>query len=187
MARIFFIADTHFGHANIIRHCGRPFADADEMDRYMIQAWNARVRPEDTVYTIGDFSFRVPDPKRYADACSGRKILVRGNHDKKLLKDPAYTACFEDVQDMMELSLGGRRLVLCHYPMAEWPGYYQGAWLIYGHIHNHTGTETFQFLAGQERALNAGADITQFAPASFEELVAYNKAFKEAHAGDAPD
>ena len=26
--RVFYIADTHFGHANIIKHCNRPFESA---------------------------------------------------------------------------------------------------------------------------------------------------------------
>lgn len=139
------------------------------------------MRPADTVYVIGDFACRSADPKKYADACNGHKILLLGNHDRKPLKNPGYAACFDNVQDIMEISLDGRRLVLCHYPMAEWPGYYQGAWMIYGHIHNHADSEAFRYLERQERALNAGADIVQFAPATFEELVMHNRAFKEAY------
>ena len=55
---LYFIGDPHFGHANIIRLCGRPFEDVESMDREMIRLWNARVRPEDTVWILGDLFFR---------------------------------------------------------------------------------------------------------------------------------
>jgi len=34
---IFFTADLHFGHENIIKHCNRPFKSADEMDAMLIK------------------------------------------------------------------------------------------------------------------------------------------------------
>ena len=46
----FFIADTHFGHSAIIDLCHRPFKCAEEMDGYMIERWNKKVSPDDTVY-----------------------------------------------------------------------------------------------------------------------------------------
>ena len=54
---LYFTADLHLGHANIIRHCGRPFASVEDMDRCLIDNWNRRVRPEDTVYILGDLMF----------------------------------------------------------------------------------------------------------------------------------
>ncbi|PIP83204.1 MAG: hypothetical protein CO113_03370 [Elusimicrobia bacterium CG_4_9_14_3_um_filter_62_55] len=54
MAKIFFTADTHFNHANVIKYCARPFASIDEMNREMIARWNAVVGPEDTVYNSYD-------------------------------------------------------------------------------------------------------------------------------------
>ena len=59
---IFFTGDQHFGHANIIRHCNRPFANAFEMDRCMIARWNERVGVNDTVYIVGDLIFRAQFP-----------------------------------------------------------------------------------------------------------------------------
>lgn len=35
-----YIADLHFGHSNIISHDHRPFADADTMDKCLIDLWN---------------------------------------------------------------------------------------------------------------------------------------------------
>lgn len=34
---IYFTADTHFGHENIIRFCDRPFVSAEEMDEVLIE------------------------------------------------------------------------------------------------------------------------------------------------------
>ncbi len=39
MKDIFFTADTHFNQANIIRFCGRPFADITEMNSALIEKW----------------------------------------------------------------------------------------------------------------------------------------------------
>jgi calcineurin-like phosphoesterase family protein len=55
---VFFTADTHFGHENAIKHCRRPFADADEMNAVLRQNWNARVKDDDDIYIIGDFFFK---------------------------------------------------------------------------------------------------------------------------------
>ena len=55
---IFFTADQHFGHFNIMRLSKRPFASLDEMNEAMIARWNAKVRDEDTIYILGDLFFR---------------------------------------------------------------------------------------------------------------------------------
>ena len=44
MGKVFFIADLHFGHRDVIAFDGRPFKDVDEMEAEMIRRWNARVR-----------------------------------------------------------------------------------------------------------------------------------------------
>ena len=80
----FFIADTHFGHSNIIKYCDRPFKDAAEMDETLIQNWNRVVTREDTVYHLGDFALVRKDRiVEYFNALNGRKILIMGNHDRR--------------------------------------------------------------------------------------------------------
>ena len=54
----YYIADTHFGHENIMRHCNRPFTSVDEQDEILIKNWNNTVGKNDTVYIIGDFCFK---------------------------------------------------------------------------------------------------------------------------------
>ncbi len=54
----FFTADTHFGHASILKHCTRPFTSVDEMDSALIENWNSIVSRKDSVYILGDFAFR---------------------------------------------------------------------------------------------------------------------------------
>ena len=51
---IFYIADLHIGHANIIKFDNRPFADLNEMHSVIVDNWNRVVRGDDTVYILGD-------------------------------------------------------------------------------------------------------------------------------------
>ena len=55
---VFFISDTHFGHANVLRLCDRPFETIEQMNEAIIGNWNRRVTGSDSVYIIGDMFFR---------------------------------------------------------------------------------------------------------------------------------
>ena len=174
----FFTADTHFGHENVIKHSRRPFADVDEMNAALRQNWNARVTDKDDIYIMGDFFYKGSGgPTQIIKQLNGRKHLIRGNHDGRYLKDAAFREQFVEIVDLLNLNVDGKHIILCHYPIAEWPRYFQGSWHIHGHIHNRRG-ETFEFLRTKERALNAGADITHFSPVTFDELKTYNYIFK---------
>lgn len=80
----FLIADTHFGHENIVVYCGRPFKDSVEMDEVIINRWNKIVSPMDIVYHLGDFSLsKEHTPDWYVKRLNGRIVLVMGNHDRR--------------------------------------------------------------------------------------------------------
>ena len=80
---VYFIADTHFGHKNIIEYENRPFGNVEEMDKVLIKNWNNTVSKADTVFMLGDFSFYGKEKTmNICQSLNGKKILVMGNHDK---------------------------------------------------------------------------------------------------------
>jgi calcineurin-like phosphoesterase family protein len=173
-----YISDLHFGHKNVIQFDHRPFSDVEEMDRALIALWNGRVAPDDDVYIVGDFAFHNEKPEEwYLEQLKGRKHLVIGNHDNRLLKNEKAMSYFEMVDKMMHVVDMGNQICLCHFPIADWNGMYRGSWHIYGHIHSST-TEVYQYMKTREKALNAGCVINNYTPASFQELVRNNSNYK---------
>ena len=82
---IYFIADTHFNHENIIKYCNRPFKNTYKMNEYIIQKWNSVVKKDDTVYHLGDVGFgSLQEVKSLVERLNGTKILIKGNHDLKI-------------------------------------------------------------------------------------------------------
>ena len=118
---IYFTADHHFGHANIIKHLSRPFASVEEMDAALLANWNAVVKPHDTVYILGDLFFRnTGSAEDYLRRLNGKKHLIVGNHDRDWMKKTDLPQFFESVERLVELNDGAHRLTLCHYPMLPW-------------------------------------------------------------------
>lgn len=130
----YYIADTHFGHANIIRYDNRPFDSVEDMDKVLIANWRNTVSSNDTVYVLGDFSwYKEKETLEILDELTGHKILVRGNHDKI---SPLISKRFDRVCDYAEITDNETRVILCHYPMPFWNGQFRDTVHLYGHVHN---------------------------------------------------
>lgn len=56
MSNLFFIADLHFGHKNILSYDNRPFIDIETHDKHIINKWNETVGYDDEVWILGDVS-----------------------------------------------------------------------------------------------------------------------------------
>lgn len=50
----YYIADTHFGHKNILTLCNRPFESIEQMNLTLIENWNSKVKNNDHIYILGD-------------------------------------------------------------------------------------------------------------------------------------
>ena len=177
---VFFTADTHFGHANIIKYCNRPFNTVEEMDETMIRNWNKRVSDKDTVYVLGDIFFRNADARGILLRLKGKKHLIIGNHDDSWMKNIDVDRYFESVSIIKEITDGHRKIVLCHYPMVTWK-HERTTYMVHGHIHNGTNEDFWPLIQNREFVLNAGVDINGFYPVTFEEMLENNRKFKEAN------
>jgi calcineurin-like phosphoesterase family protein len=133
-------SDLHFGHANIMKFCPDARArfknDLDYMNEMMVKEWNELIEPEDTVYILGDVAF-LPAQKatEYMHRCNGTKILIEGNHDRKLLNDPSFRRCFAEVHQYLRLNYEGTLVCMFHYPIAEWDQMHRGSVHLHGHLH----------------------------------------------------
>ena len=133
----YFISDTHFFHARAIGFDNRPFASVTEMDEEMIRRWNDRVTDDDTVYHLGDVSFgHEEETIALLNRLHGHMVLIKGNHDDKLLRSESVAARFDSIKDYMELPLDERkRIVLFHYPVMSFRNQHHGWIHFYGHVH----------------------------------------------------
>ena len=131
--------------------------------------------PKDIAYCFDELLILKSNDKH------GEVHLIIGNHDKHNLKDPNFRKCFVEIKDMLDIMDNGRRVIMCHYPMIEWDGYFRGSYLVYGHIHNNVSNYAYKCMKELDNALNAGIDINQFMPVTLDELIINNKIFKENH------
>jgi len=142
-------SDLHFGHANIQKFCPATrghYKDVAHMNEEMIQDWNAVVTSEDTVYILGDVAFLpAADAVKIMRRLNGTKILVEGNHDRKLLNDPVFRSCFAEIHTYLRIVYNKQLVIMFHYPIAEWDQMHRGAVHLHGHLHgNVSGMEKFR-------------------------------------------
>lgn len=162
--RWFFTADTHFGHANIIKHCNRPFTSVGQMDTTLIAQWNQRVKKEDIVFHLGDFCFRntlnrgegeIHKSKYYLEQLNGNVILLQGNHDK----NNTTKTCIKGIQ----IELGGHSIYLTHNPRDARKDVDLN---LVGHVHGN-----WKDADGSLTILNVGVDVWDFKPILIEEIL----------------
>ena len=175
---VFFTSDLHLGHRNIIRLCNRPFSSIDEMDECLIEKWNKKVTNADTVYILGDLMFRNEKPaEEYLRQLSGKKHLIIGNHDREWIKKCDLSVWFESTNNLLYTTDGKHQLTLCHYPMMSWPHMVR-CYMAHGHIHANTDAEYWPLIQKNPLMLNAGVDINNFEPVTFDEMVENNTRHK---------
>ena len=149
----FFTADEHYGHANIIRFCNRPFGDVDAMDAELIARHNSVVGSEDVVVHAGDFTLqRKSRAKEYIKELNGEHIFVRGSHDRWL-----KSGC-----EIWEQEIAGQYVVVCHYAMRVWSRSHHNSWQLYGHSHG--------MLPPIGKQWDVGVDNNEFFPVSYDQI-----------------
>jgi calcineurin-like phosphoesterase family protein len=171
---LFFYADSHFGHGNIIKHTNRPFVSIADMNETLIKNWNEIVPVNGNIYILGDFIWGGPEYiRRVASRLNGFKFLIRGNHDSGV--DRA-TDVFQWIKDLYELKVQDpevrgkiQKIVLCHYCMRVWPSSHHGAWHLCGHSHGGLEEARRDNIKGG-LVLDVGVDVCDYKPISYEEV-----------------
>jgi len=122
---VYLISDTHFNHQNIATYCDRP----KDFTERIIKNWNAIVKLEDLIIHLGDVQIGKKSDW-IMPALPGRKVLVRGNHDRQWSNTRWMEAGFSFSCDGMRF----RNCWLTHEPDTSRAG---GCDLnIHGHLHN---------------------------------------------------
>jgi len=186
---VWFTADLHLGHANIISYCNRPFPDVAAMNDELMGRWNDVVAPTDTVWVLGDVALGAIDQTlAMVSRLTGHKRLLAGNHDRcwagngrraRGWTERYRDAGFDEVhQGEVALDLEGVGVTACHFPYRgdshdedrylEHRPVDRGGWLLHGHVHERWRQ--------WGRMINVGVDAWDYRPVSaptLASLVAY--------------
>lgn len=175
--KTFLFSDSHLNHENVATYCDRPA----NFTQLILKRWNERVRPADTVIHLGDVA--IGKKSLVAEQLSilnGRKILVRGNHDRSHSCGWWMDHGFDFACDGMMF----RNWWLTHEPAVRLP-WQQGENClgnVHGHLHNIW--HGFAPNAGEEcEATKLGklqhvwqrlfaCEYTNYYPIEFDEFVA---------------
>lgn len=172
---IFFTSDTHFGHANIIKYCNRPFKLLEKMDETLIRNWNERVKPIDTVIFAGDFCFtNTKDSgegtrKKYSwykEQLNGDKIFLQGNHDRN-------NKVKSNVMSLV-VRLHKKDIFVTHRPSDIVFGY--DLYLV-GHVHEKWKHKIINDGERKYILINVGVDVWNFKPVKIDEIFKYINRF----------
>lgn len=166
----FFTSDTHFGSDRALELSMRPFKDVKDMDWTMIERWNQVVRPNSTVYHLGDFGNF--DMIKYLN---GNIYLTLGNYERKeieerfngdtkkyadMLIDKGFTRVINgpSVIDIHTSFEDRQKIVIGHEPIDtnKTRQDFNVKYSLFGHIHGLQKIKPF--------GINVGVDCNNFTP-----------------------
>ncbi len=165
MAR-YLVSDHHFGHANIIEYCDRPFTSVGEMNSTMLDRFYETVGPDDVLVHLGDVAMDMQDGRETIERFGqlDADLLVRGNHDVGLEPGEAPFP----VVDACRLEHRGYEFYCVHRPEdvpEDWDG-----WVLHGHIHNNDLDE-FPFVSYDNKRVNVGVELLDYRPVRLDTIV----------------
>lgn len=159
MANVFFTSDHHFGHKRIIDFESRPFIDVEQMNKVMIENWNAVVSPADKVFHLGDFSFLNKELTRaIVEELNGYKILILGNHDRGRSRKWWLEAGFDEVSEFPLIYKDF--FFLSHEPL------YMNKHMPYVNVHGHIHGQKYE----GSNHFNVCVEHWHYKPLTFEQI-----------------
>lgn len=199
---IFFTSDWHIGHANSILFDKRPFSNLEIMHKSLIARYNAQVPSWGICYFLGDIGVGSSEEcQRVLRQLNGTKVLILGNHDKKL--HAMHLAGFDAVLNEAAMYIQGERVTMTHCPLRglfrenvegmkgahagqNWHGEHkqiefsienQGQFHLHGHIHSPNSGKSQKILG---RQFDVGVPANNYRPVSISEIESWIVKTKEA-------
>jgi len=157
MTKIYFTADTHFDHENIIGHCNRPFKNVGQMNHALISNWNKVVQKKDIVFFLGDLSFNNDD--EFLKKLNGNIIHIKGNHDHG-------TTIIKEVL----IKYGGKEWLLIHDSGIFYENkmkYCDIRYVLCGHVHEKWKHKRIK----DKICVNVGVDVWNFKPITIQDIL----------------
>ena len=159
---IWFTADFHLSHKNIIKYSNRPFKNVEEMDNSIMRNLKELIKADDILYFLGDLTFKKEKALEFFDVLEGIEIhYIIGNHDSQEVIKVASEFC-ASVSSLTDIYIHEQPITLCHYAMRVWNKSHFNAWQLYGHSHNK--------LDSIGKQCDVGVDSNNFYPISYENL-----------------
>jgi len=134
------------------------------MDETLINSLKEYLKPKDTLYFLGDLSFKKASALKFFEALNNLEIEIHfiiGNHDSdeviKLTKEFCITVSY-----LKDIIINKIHIPLCPYPMRVWNRSHFNSWQLFGHSHGK--------LSSIGKQCDIGIDANNYCPVSFEKL-----------------
>lgn len=196
MGTLYFTSDLHFNHKSILTpeyterlselrtEIGEIYVDSmtptelmHAHNQWIVNTINERVTDTDHLYVLGDVAFGSQwEAAALIDKINGHRHLVLGNHDSNLADFYKSSGLFETVTMYAEVVYNKKRIILFHYPIAEWSAGHYSSLMLHGHTHGNFDYEKAGL--ANKRILDAGWDNSKkafgfYGPISFEQVQSY--------------
>lgn len=164
--KIWLIADTHFNHDKMQTYCQRP----ENFTRQIWSHWHDMVKPNDTIIHLGDVG--IGNWRNFGiEELPGRKILIRGNHDRAHSNTWWMEHGFHFACD----GLVFRHQWLTHEPSTSLASGCE--FNIHGHLHNFDVTHHPEYKSKPFHRLLA-VEYTDYRPVEFDKFLSHPDKFK---------
>jgi len=200
--KIYFTSDWHVGHTNVLDFDNRPFKDLGEMHEKLVKNFNMLVPDHGITYFLGDMGLCSSGLlKSIIDQLKGTKVLIRGNHDGKMIS--MYNAGFDIVLDKAQITVGKNIITMSHCPLygvyrentsgmrnqtgeENWHGEERhkdkytfndfGQVHLHGHIHSPNGGKSERVLG---RQMDIGVTANKYKPVSLDQVQSFISSLTE--------
>lgn len=184
---IFFTADPHIGHTNILHLCHRDFPNVWEMKETLIRNHNSIVTDNDETWNLGDIGYKcqAKDILDYLARLNGKINIILGNHDKVMrqcIANGTFQNLFKSgkleviglpvsldpsISISKTIDIGDKMVYMSHYGTRTWPSAFRGTIHLYGHSHSN--------LPPLYKSMDVGVDTfdnthTRYFPWSWNEI-----------------